>query len=323
MNEVSEYQAELMVAAKEDEGAVMRIQELERRGAIAESGARRIYEVGMEMQSQYKDEIHELKGMLSNAQDRLSAAQENSEYAHSIAQRLYRDGRIMQRDFTNVITEYHHQSLLSEASSSQLAITNAQNNEVAISMTNEVADLRAALALAHRKNEMCESNMEQVVKDSRKKVHEANQAKLENDMRLRYAESEADKRRQMIKDMESEAISRLRAESSSNFDEIKYYKDMWNSEYEAYLDVKNELKEAKRSLKNSCSLSSAQLRVEDLENQVQIGALRIQDLTSEVSELTDSNLRIKDENYSSESGGIQRKSRGSTPTSSGGLRTQK
>ena len=69
MNEVSEYQAELMVAAKEDEGAVTRIQELERRGAIAESGARRIYEVGMEMQSQYKDEIHELKGMLSNAQD--------------------------------------------------------------------------------------------------------------------------------------------------------------------------------------------------------------------------------------------------------------
>ena len=44
-NEISEYQAEL--AAQEDEGAVRRIQELERRGAIAESGAQRIYTKGI------------------------------------------------------------------------------------------------------------------------------------------------------------------------------------------------------------------------------------------------------------------------------------
>ena len=60
-------------------------------------------------------------------------------------------------------------------------------------------------------------------------------------------------------------------------------------------ELSDELREARRSLKNSCSLSSAQLRGEDLENQVQIGVLRVQDLTSEVSELTEANMQIKDE----------------------------
>ena len=41
-NEVTEYHAELMLASKEDEGATIRIEELERRGALAEHGARRI-----------------------------------------------------------------------------------------------------------------------------------------------------------------------------------------------------------------------------------------------------------------------------------------
>ena len=46
-NEVAEYQAELMVASQEDEGATIRIQDLERRGALMEHGARRIHQRGM------------------------------------------------------------------------------------------------------------------------------------------------------------------------------------------------------------------------------------------------------------------------------------
>ena len=53
--------------------------------------------------------------------------------------------------------------MLSEASSSQLAITNEQTSEIALSMSNEIVGLKAALGLANRRNEMCESNMEQVV----------------------------------------------------------------------------------------------------------------------------------------------------------------
>ena len=92
-NEISEDQAEPLVAAQEDEGAVRRIQELERRGAIVESGAQRIYTIGISMQNEYKDEVHQLRGLLSSAEERLQHAHENSEFAHSIAQRLYSDGR--------------------------------------------------------------------------------------------------------------------------------------------------------------------------------------------------------------------------------------
>jgi len=49
-NEVAKYQAELMVASQEDEGATIRIKELERRGAIMEDGPRRIHQRGMEIQ---------------------------------------------------------------------------------------------------------------------------------------------------------------------------------------------------------------------------------------------------------------------------------
>ena len=70
-NEVAEYQAELMVASQEDEGATMRIQDLERRGALMEHGARRIHQRGMEIQEEYKDEVHHLQGLLGNTEARL------------------------------------------------------------------------------------------------------------------------------------------------------------------------------------------------------------------------------------------------------------
>ena len=63
-NEVSEYHAELMLASKEDKGATIRIEELERRGALAEHGARRIYRRGVEIQEEYKDEVHHLQDYL-------------------------------------------------------------------------------------------------------------------------------------------------------------------------------------------------------------------------------------------------------------------
>ena len=44
--EVREYQAELMVAAQDDEGSIRRIEELERRKNLAENVAQRIYDKG-------------------------------------------------------------------------------------------------------------------------------------------------------------------------------------------------------------------------------------------------------------------------------------
>eukprot|EP00435_Cladocopium_sp_Y103_P004362 s4054_g1.t1 len=53
--EVREYQAELMVAAQDDEGSTMRIQDLEQKRNLAEDVAKRIYEKGMIMREEYQD----------------------------------------------------------------------------------------------------------------------------------------------------------------------------------------------------------------------------------------------------------------------------
>ena len=47
-----EYQVELMVAAQDDEGSTMRIEELERRKNLAESVAQRIFDKGMIMREE-------------------------------------------------------------------------------------------------------------------------------------------------------------------------------------------------------------------------------------------------------------------------------
>eukprot|EP00435_Cladocopium_sp_Y103_P016833 s4812_g4.t1 len=55
--EVREYQAELMVAAQDDEGSTMRIQDLEQKRNLAEDVAKRIYEKGMIMREEYQDQV--------------------------------------------------------------------------------------------------------------------------------------------------------------------------------------------------------------------------------------------------------------------------
>ena len=85
-NEVTEYHAELILASKEDEGATIRIEELERRGALAEHGARQIQARGLEIQEEYKDEVHHLQGLLGNTESRLQQMQHDSSLARSVAE---------------------------------------------------------------------------------------------------------------------------------------------------------------------------------------------------------------------------------------------
>ena len=84
-----------MVAAREDEGSVIRVGELERRGRMMESSAARIYEKGMEMREEYDDQVQHLRGLLSNTEDRLRQMEVNSEFANNVAEKLYVDGREM------------------------------------------------------------------------------------------------------------------------------------------------------------------------------------------------------------------------------------
>ena len=87
-NEVAEYQAELMVASQEDEGATMRIQDLERRGApngtwcTTDPSTR-----GMEIQEEYKDEVHHLQGLLGNTEARLQQLHQTNVLTTDIANR--------------------------------------------------------------------------------------------------------------------------------------------------------------------------------------------------------------------------------------------
>jgi len=107
-NEVAEYQAELMIASLEDEGATLRIEELEHRGALMENGARRIHQRGMEIQEEYKDEVHHPQGLLGNTESRLQQLQYNNNLTTNVAEKLFQEGKEMQVGFENSIVEYRN-----------------------------------------------------------------------------------------------------------------------------------------------------------------------------------------------------------------------
>ena len=55
---------------------------------------------------------------------------------------------------------------------------------------DELMNLRTALEYSRRQAAMYEENVQQLVEESRRKVHEANQTRLESDHRRRNAEFE-------------------------------------------------------------------------------------------------------------------------------------
>ena len=127
-NELAEYQIELMVAAREDEGSEMRIQELERRGNMMESSAARIYQKGMEMREEYENQVQHLQGLLSNTEDRLRQMETNSQFANGAAEKRYADGREMQLSLENSIVALRSQSEVAEYSNMNLQVIGQENS---------------------------------------------------------------------------------------------------------------------------------------------------------------------------------------------------
>ena len=74
---------------------------------------------------------------------------------------------------------------------------------------DELMNLRTALEYSRRQAAMYEENVQQLVKESRRKVREANQARPESDHRLRNAEFEIVRRTDMNRNAEDEAIVQL------------------------------------------------------------------------------------------------------------------
>ena len=77
-----------------------------------EHGARRIQARGLEIQEEYKDEVHHLQGLLGNTESRLQQIQHDSSLARSVAETLYKEGNEMQRNLESSIVEYRNQSEL-------------------------------------------------------------------------------------------------------------------------------------------------------------------------------------------------------------------
>ena len=122
--EVREYQAELMVAAQDEIGSTMRIEELERRTNLAENVAQRINDKGMIMREEYQDQVQHLHGLLLHTEDRVRQMESDSEYAQSVANRLHSEGTKMQLSMRHGIMSFKQQSDLATTTNTDLQLIN-------------------------------------------------------------------------------------------------------------------------------------------------------------------------------------------------------
>ena len=273
-NEVAEYQAELMVASQEDEGATMRIQNLERRGALMEHGARRIHQRGMEIQEEYKDEVHHLQGLLGNTEARLQQLHQTNVLTTDIANRLYNEGQEMQTDFQNSIMEYRNRSEMASFSSSQLEVISQQQSIAVHELSERNQLLSEALIQSRKQAELYESSIDEITRESRKKVFEANQAKLESDLKHRNTEHDTVRRIASYRNQEAEAISHLRLESQASTNSIakaEHYEELYANEQKMNCELKDEIKLQNAKLRRSLTQGSTtdgrgpdEMLVEDL-----------------------------------------------------------
>ena len=304
-NEVTEYHAELMLASKEDEGATIRIEELERRGALAEHGARRIQARGLEIQEEYKDEVHHLQGLLGNTESRLQQMQHDSSLARSVAETLYKEGNEMQRNLESSIVEYRNQSELANFSHTHLEMASQRQAFAVNELTDENQMLSEALTHSRKQAELYENNMEQITREYRKKINEANNAKLESDLRHRNTEHDTVKRFANYRNTEAEAIAHLRFESSvsSNAREkMEHYEMLYDNERALTNELKTEIEDRNVKLRRSLQEGPMAIghgsnlhAIQHLETEVKVAQVRAQDLSEEMDECMYTNIRLKDE----------------------------
>ena len=150
---------------------------------------------------------------------------------------------------------------------------------------------------------MYEESVQQLVKESRRKVHEANQAKLESDHRLRNAEYEALRRTDLSRNAENEAIARLRLESlqSTNYEMmLEHYENLFADEKHENEEVQSQLAEQELKLRtvmneglSAVGGGSNQVLTGAVENQVKIAGIRAQDMNVEMNELVVANNELR------------------------------
>ena len=136
-------------------------------------------------------------------------------------------------------------------------------------------------------------------------MFEANQAKLESDLKHRNTEHDTVKRIASYRNQEAEAISHLRLESQASANSIaraEHYEELYANEQKMNCELKDEIKLQNTKLRRSLTQGSRQtdgrgpeeMLVEDLRNQAKIAQIRVQDLDHEVHECLQENLLLKE-----------------------------
>ena len=114
--------------------------------------------------------------------------------------------------------------------------------------------LSEALTHSRKQAELYENNMEQITREYRKKINEANNAKLESDLRHRNTEHDTVKRFANYRNTEAEAIAHLRFESSvsSNAREkMEHYEMLYDNERALTNELKTEIEDRNVKLRRS------------------------------------------------------------------------
>ena len=147
--------------------------------------------------------------------------------------------------------------------------------------------------------------MEQITREYRKKINEANNAKLESDLRHRNTEHDTVKRFANYRNTEAEAIAHLRFESSisSNAREkMEHYEMLYNNERAVTNELKTEIEDRNVKLRRSLQEGPMAIghgsnlsAIQHLETEVKVAQVRAQDLSEEMDECMYMNIRLKDE----------------------------
>ena len=141
-----------------------------------------------------------------------------------------------------------------------------------------------ALIHSRKQAELYEHSMEQITRDYRKKVHEANQAKIESDLRHRSTEHDTMRRFESYRNVESEAIARLRLESNLSMSansKMEHYEKLYENEHALNDELRAEVKDREAKLRRSLREDPAangqgpnRVAIEHLESQTKIAQIR-------------------------------------------------
>ena len=287
-NEICEYQAELLVAAEDDQGSTMRIEELDRRANLSESVAKRIFEEGMIMRNEYQDQVQHLQTLLTQTEDRVRQMESGSEYAQSLVNHLQSEGTEMQKNMEHAIMTVRQQNQIALSSNADLQIMSRRVHDELNDSNSEMTELRRHLEVALRENKNHEDQIKRVVHESRLKVSEANQRCLDSEHKYRVLRNETDSKNERDKALEAKYVA----------DNV--IKDQQMTE------MKDEIMRLDKRLKESVmhssengptfgSYSHAHPMIENLESELRIQELTKNDLVEEANEYVKDNMQLKDE----------------------------